>query len=92
VKYALQTGTPSVPYSIPAWAQPTFADSLIGPKVTSFEDLLLQARERDRQTYETLCERARNVQRDRHEKCRGDQRQPSIAPPSLAGGTWARIR
>ena len=54
VKYALQTGTPSVPYSIPAWAQPTFADSLIGPKVTSFEDLLLQARERDRQTYETL--------------------------------------
>ena len=38
------------------------------------------------------CERARKVQRDRREKCRGDQRQPSIAPPSLADGTWARIR
>ena len=35
------------------------------------------------------------MQRDRHEKYRGDRGQPSIAAPSLAepgGGTWARIR
>jgi hypothetical protein len=43
-------------------------------------------------TVAAACERARNVQRDRREKCRGDQRQPSIGEPSLADGTWARIR
>jgi hypothetical protein len=29
---------------------------------------------------------------DEHEKCRGDQRQPSIAAPSRGDGMWARIR
>jgi len=38
------------------------------------------------------CERARKMPRDRHEMCRGDQGQPSIAAPSRPDGTWARIR
>ncbi len=71
----------------------TWAPHLLGaPLIALFFGLPLAVGVAVGWAWRGACERARNMQRDRREKCRGDRRQPSIGEPSLPDGTWARIR